>query len=54
MQLSQELEAKQTLPSSARWPRKIPISLADVIEGETNLLELIAILDASIHFPGPV
>jgi len=49
LQLSQELEAKQTLPSSARWPRRIPISLADLIEGETNLLELIAILDASIR-----
>jgi hypothetical protein len=47
--LSQELEAKQTLldqlPALAA---EDPDFLTDLIDGETNLLELIASLDASI------
>jgi Siphovirus Gp157 len=47
--LSQELEAKQTLLDQLRaLTADDPDFLTDLIEGETNLLELIAALDASI------
>jgi hypothetical protein len=47
--LSQELEAKQTLLDQLRaLTADDPDFFIDVIEGETNLLELIAALDASI------
>jgi hypothetical protein len=47
--LSQELEAKQTLLDQLRaLAAEDPDFLTDLIEGETNLLELIAALDASI------
>jgi hypothetical protein len=47
--LSQELEAKQTLLGQLRaLAADDPDFLADLTEGETNLLELIAALDASI------
>jgi hypothetical protein len=47
--LSQELEAKQTLLDQLRaLTADNPDFFTDVIEGETNLLELIAALDASI------
>jgi hypothetical protein len=47
--LSQELEAKQTLLDQLRaLAVEDPDFLTDLIEGETNLLELIAALDASI------
>ena len=44
--LSQELEAKQTLLRALATDD--PDFFIDIIEGETNLLELIAALDASI------
>src|SRR5664279_5628309 len=47
--LSQELEAKQTLLGQLRaLAADDPDFFTDLIEGETNLLELIAALDASI------
>ena len=47
--LSQELEAKQTLLDQLRaLTAEDPDFLTDLIEGETNLLELFAALDASI------
>ncbi len=47
--LSQELEAKQTLLDQLRvLATDDPDFFSDLIEGETNLLELIAALDASI------
>jgi hypothetical protein len=47
--LSQELEAKQTLLDQLRaLAAEDPDFLTDLIEGKTNLLELIAALDASI------
>ena len=47
--LSQELEAKQTLLDQLRaLTADDPDFFTDLIEGETNLLELIAALDASI------
>ena len=47
--LSQELEAKQTLLDQLRaLTADDPDFFTDVLEGETNLLELIAALDASI------
>ena len=47
--LSQELEAKQTLLDQLRaLAVEDPDFLTNLIEGETNLLELIAALDASI------
>jgi hypothetical protein len=47
--LSQELEAKQTLLDQLRaLSTDDPDFFADLIAGETNLLELIAALDASI------
>ena len=47
--LSQELEAKQTLLDQLRaLTADDPDFFKDVIEGETNLLELITALDASI------
>src|SRR5208283_4552443 len=47
--LSQELEAKQTLLDQLRaLTADDPDFFKDVLEGETNLLELIAALDASI------
>jgi hypothetical protein len=47
--LSQELEAKQTLLDQLRaLATEEPDFLTDLLEGETNLLELIAALDASI------
>jgi Siphovirus Gp157/Dodecin len=47
--LSQELEAKQTLLDQLRaLATDDPDFFIDIIESETNLLELIAILDASI------
>ena len=47
--LSQELEAKQTLLDQFRaLATDDPDFLTDLLEGETNLLELIAALDASI------
>jgi len=47
--LSQELEAKQTLLDQLRaLTADDPDFFIDVIEGETNFLELIAALDASI------
>jgi hypothetical protein len=47
--LSQELEAKQTLLDLLRaLAAEDPDFLTDLIEGETNLLELIAAFDASI------
>ena len=47
--LSQELEAKQTLLDQLRaLTADDPDFFIDLIEGETNLLELIAALDASI------
>ena len=47
--LSQELEAKQTLLEQLRaLAVEDPDFLTDLIEGETDLLELIAALDASI------
>src|ERR1700730_3323308 len=47
--LSQELEAKQSLLDQLRaLAADDPDLLTDLIEGETNLLELIAALDASI------
>ena len=47
--LSQELEAKQTLLDQLRaLAADDPDFFTDLIEGETNLLELIAALDASI------
>jgi hypothetical protein len=47
--LSQELEAKQTLLDQLRaLTADDPDFFTDVIEGETNLLELIATLDTSI------
>ena len=47
--LSQELEAKQTLLDQLRaLAADDPDFFTDLIEGETNLLELIAALDASM------
>ena len=47
--LSQELEAKQTLLDQLRaLAVEDPDFFTDLLEGETNLLELIAALDASI------
>jgi hypothetical protein len=47
--LSQELEAKQTLLGQLRaLAADDPDFFTDLVEGETNLLELIATLDASI------
>jgi hypothetical protein len=47
--LSQELEAKQTLLDQLRaLTADDPDFFTDLIEGETNLLELVAALDASI------
>ena len=47
--LSQELEAKQTLLDQLRaLTADDPDFFTDVLEGETNLLELIATFDASI------
>jgi hypothetical protein len=47
--LSHELEAKQTLLDQLRaLAAEDPDFFTDLIEGETNLLELIAALDASI------
>jgi hypothetical protein len=47
--LSQELEAKQTLLDQLRaLAAEDPDFLIDLLEGETNLLELIVALDASI------
>ncbi len=47
--LSQELEAKQTLLDQLRaLTADDPDFFTDLLEGETNLLELIAALDASI------
>jgi hypothetical protein len=47
--LSQELEAKQTLLDQLRaLTADDPDFLTDLLEGETNLLELVAALDASI------
>jgi hypothetical protein len=47
--LSQELEAKQTLLDQLRaLAADDPDFFTDLVEGETNLLELIAALDASI------
>ena len=47
--LSQELEAKQTLLDQLRaLAGEDPDFFTDLLEGETNLLELIAALDASI------
>src|ERR1700732_1690123 len=47
--LSQELEAQQTLLDPLRaLAADDPDFFTDVIEGETNLLELIAALDVSI------
>src|SRR5664279_2328822 len=47
--LSQELEAKQTLLDQLRAiAADDPDFFTDILEGETNLLELIAALDASI------
>jgi hypothetical protein len=47
--LSQELEAKQTLLDQLRaLTADDPDFFTDVLEGETNLLELVAALDASI------
>jgi hypothetical protein len=47
--LSQELEAKQTLRDQLRTlAADDPDFFTDLLEGETNLLELIAALDASI------
>jgi hypothetical protein len=47
--LSQELEAKQTLFDQLRaLAADDPDFFTDLLEGETNLLELIAALDASI------
>src|ERR1700732_4247743 len=47
--LSQELEAKQTLLDQLRaLATEDPDFFTDLLEGETNLLELIAALDASI------
>ena len=47
--LSQELEAKQTLLDQLRaLTADDPDFFMDLLEGETNLLELIAALDASI------
>ena len=47
--LSQELEAKQTLFDQLRaLATDDPDFFTDLLEGETNLLELIAALDASI------
>ena len=47
--LSQELEAKQTLLDQLRaFAADDPDFFTDLIEGETNLFELIAALDASI------
>src|ERR1700737_2928312 len=47
--LSQELEAKQTLLNQLRdLAAEDPEFLTNLLEGETNLLELIAALDASI------
>jgi hypothetical protein len=47
--LSQELEAKQPLLDQLHaLATDDPDFLTDVLEGETNLLELIAALDASI------
>ena len=47
--LSQELEAKQTLLDQLRaLAADDPDFLTDLLEGETNLLNLIAALDASI------
>jgi hypothetical protein len=47
--LSQELEAKQTLLDQLRaLAAEDPDFLTDLIEGKTNLLELVAALDASI------
>jgi hypothetical protein len=47
--LSQELEAKQTLLDQLRaLAADDPDFFTDLLEGETNLLELIAALDASI------
>jgi Siphovirus Gp157 len=48
--LSQELETKQTLLDQLRaLATDDPDFFTDIIEGETNLLELIAALDASIN-----
>ncbi|HEY8033913.1 MAG TPA: siphovirus Gp157 family protein [Methylocella sp.] len=47
--LSQELEAKQTLLEQLRaLAAEDPEFFTDLLEGETNLLELIAALDATI------
>ena len=47
--LNQELEAKQTLLDQLRTLAvEDPDFFIDLIEGETNLIELIAALDASI------
>ena len=47
--LSQEVEAKQTLLDQLRaLAADDPDFFTDLLEGETNLLELIAALDASI------
>src|ERR1700724_3085167 len=47
--LGQQLEAKQTLLDQLRaLATDDPDFFADLLEGETNLLELIAALDASI------
>jgi hypothetical protein len=47
--LSQELEAKQTLLDQLHaLAVEDPDFLTDLLEGETNLLELIAALDASV------
>jgi hypothetical protein len=47
--LTQECEAKQTLLDQLRaLTTNDPDFFTDILEGETNLLELIAALDASI------
>jgi hypothetical protein len=46
--LSQELEAKQTLLDQLGALAADDPDFTDLLEGETNLLELIAVLDASI------
>ena len=47
--LSQELEAKQPLLDQLRaLATDDPDFFTDLLEGETNFLELIAVLDASI------
>ena len=50
--LSQELEAKQMLLDQLRAPAADgPDCFTELLEGETNVLELIAALDASIVKP---